>query len=119
MAGEKRRATLARVVVDLAATVAFPERPSTVLCVRRGLLPGNDARAIAQWGNGGGFSLDGRVRDAERTLLHVPTALLVQLSRIVITFPIRRSGTSHIQATNTSRHFEIHGLKQAAGIATA
>lgn len=27
--------------------------------VRRGLLPGDDARAIAQWKHGGGFSVDG------------------------------------------------------------
>jgi hypothetical protein len=30
--------------------------------VRRGLLPGDDARAMAQWPHGGGFSVDGSVR---------------------------------------------------------
>ena len=30
--------------------------------VRRGLLPGDDARAMAQWEHGGGFSVDGSVR---------------------------------------------------------
>ncbi len=30
--------------------------------VRRGLLPGNDAQAMAQWQHGGGFSLDASVR---------------------------------------------------------
>jgi len=29
---------------------------------RRGLLPGDDARGIAQWAHGGGFSVDGSVR---------------------------------------------------------
>ena len=32
------------------------------LFVRRGLLPGDDARAMAQWEHGGGFSVDGSVR---------------------------------------------------------
>ena len=31
------------------------------LFVRRGLLPGDDARAMAQWEHGGGFSVDGSV----------------------------------------------------------
>jgi len=30
--------------------------------VRRGLLPGDDARAMGQWQHGGGFSVDGSVR---------------------------------------------------------
>jgi len=30
--------------------------------VRRGLLPGDDARAMGQWAHGGGFSVDGSVR---------------------------------------------------------
>jgi len=30
--------------------------------VRRGLLPGDDARAMAQWPHGGGFSVEGSVR---------------------------------------------------------
>jgi len=30
--------------------------------VRRGLLPGNAARAMGQWAHGGGFSVDGSVR---------------------------------------------------------
>ncbi len=32
--------------------------------VRRGLLPGDDAQAMAQWQHGGGFSVDGSVRIA-------------------------------------------------------
>jgi hypothetical protein len=32
------------------------------LFVRRGLLPGADARTMAQWEHGGGFSVDGSVR---------------------------------------------------------
>ena len=32
------------------------------LFVRRGLLPADDARAMAQWEHGGGFSVDGSVR---------------------------------------------------------
>jgi hypothetical protein len=32
--------------------------------VRRGLLPRDDARAMAQWAHGGGFSVDGSVRIA-------------------------------------------------------
>jgi putative transposase len=34
------------------------------LFVRRGLLPADDARAMAQWQHGGGFSVDGLVRIA-------------------------------------------------------
>jgi len=34
----------------------------SMLFVRRGLLPGDDARAMAQWQHGGGFSVDGSVR---------------------------------------------------------
>jgi hypothetical protein len=35
-----------------------------LLCVfmRRGLLPGDDVRAMGQWHDGGGFSVDGSVR---------------------------------------------------------
>ena len=32
------------------------------LFVRRGLLPADDARAMAQWQHGGGFSVDASVR---------------------------------------------------------
>lgn len=46
----------------IAAVPACVRRRLLRVFVRRGLLPGDDARAMAQWQHGGGFSVDGSVR---------------------------------------------------------
>lgn len=43
----------------IAAVPACVRRRLLRVFVRRGLLPGDDARAMAQWQHGGGFSVDG------------------------------------------------------------
>jgi hypothetical protein len=51
--------------IDANAIAAVQERVRRRLLrvfVRRGLLPGDDARAMGQWERGGGFSVDGSVR---------------------------------------------------------
>jgi hypothetical protein len=45
-----------------AAVQAQVRRRLLRVFVRWGLLPGEDARAMAQWADGGGFSVDGSVR---------------------------------------------------------
>ena len=47
------------VIADVQACV---RRRLLRVFVRRGLLPRDDARAMAQWAHGGGFSVDGSVR---------------------------------------------------------
>ena len=51
--------------IDANAIAAMQEQVRRCLLrtfVRRGLLTGDDARAMARWGHGGGFSVDGSVR---------------------------------------------------------
>ena len=48
----------ANVIADVQAGV---RRRLWRVVVRRGLLPGDDARAIAPWGHGGGFPVDALV----------------------------------------------------------
>jgi hypothetical protein len=49
--------------LDEQAFAAVQERVRLLrVFVRRGLLPGDDARAMGQWAHGGGFSPDGSAR---------------------------------------------------------
>jgi hypothetical protein len=54
--GDPRLTPQDQLVVDL------PRLPQQRALARRGLLPSDDARAMAQWDHGGGFSVDGSVR---------------------------------------------------------